>query len=59
MTPPEAVLLAIAAFSVVMAVLTITARSAVRASLFFCATSIGTAGLFVQLGTPLLQLREF
>lgn len=54
MTPPEAVLLTIAAFSVVMAVLTITARSAVRASLFFCATSIGTAGLFVQLGTPLL-----
>ncbi len=48
----------VAVFCLVLATLTVSARSAVRAAFCFGATTLGIAGLFLQLGTPLLGASE-
>ena len=48
----------VAVFCLVLAILTVSARSAVRAAFCFGATTLGIAGLFLQLGTPLLGASE-
>ena len=48
----------VAVFCLIMAILTVSARSAVRAAFLFGATTLGIAALFLQLGTPLLGASE-